>query len=279
MNNYIGVIIEESLQDTSVLQDVRILETEEEMVTERFGTPWLSQWTLHTVEVSVEKMDAVAEEVARTIDGEHKTAWYADFKNDTYHYIIFRDKVFKVARESRAAYKEAYDYGLANGTPEHQLLQYPGVSAKRIGAFLHAANKNTYVNAKAAKSESSRAGSHDYHFEDGLFIYHDTYFGNREFMGEEVIYHAGRPIWGANYYGTMLDDDMEEATMAAFLRKALMQEYTDVIPVRGPKAFVEGEWSYRFAPMGNLDRFTGVEEIAHLGKIVFRLQIHGGFIG
>ena len=61
-------------------------------------------------------------------------------------------------------------------------------------------------------------------FEDGQLTYHDTYFGSHEFIGEEVIYHTGRPIWGANYYGTLSDENMSESTLAKFLRKALMQK-------------------------------------------------------
>lgn len=52
--NYKGVIIEESLQETSVLKEVTILSTKVERVTPKHKTSWLKQWTLHTVEIGEE---------------------------------------------------------------------------------------------------------------------------------------------------------------------------------------------------------------------------------
>lgn len=58
--NFSGVIIEESLTDKSVLDDVKIVSTEIEPITEEHKTPWVSQWTMHTVEITPEKVVEVA---------------------------------------------------------------------------------------------------------------------------------------------------------------------------------------------------------------------------
>ena len=55
--NYKGVIIEESLRKTDVLKDVLVVSTKVEPVTEKHRTPWLRQWTLHTVEIPEEEAD------------------------------------------------------------------------------------------------------------------------------------------------------------------------------------------------------------------------------
>ncbi len=60
--NYKGVIIEESLQDTSVLDNVRILKTKVEPITPKHKTPWLKQWTLHTVEIPEYQVDFAPED-------------------------------------------------------------------------------------------------------------------------------------------------------------------------------------------------------------------------
>ena len=117
--NYKGVIIEESLESTDVLKDVVILETKIESVTEEHKTPWLKQWTLHTVEVSKETADSVAEKLSENLEKEHN--WYADYKNDRYHYVIYRGKVFKIDLANPALYKEAQQYGIALGIPEYQV--------------------------------------------------------------------------------------------------------------------------------------------------------------
>ena len=83
---------------------------------------------------------------------------------------------------------------------------------------------------------------------------------------------------GANYFGFMLDEKISEKDVYDFLRKALMQEYYDVIPVRGPAKFSDGEWTYQFMANGGLENFAGQEEILLNAKIVYRCTIHGGFI-
>jgi hypothetical protein len=115
-----GVVIEESLADKSVLKRFPILETEAEQVTERFGTPWLTTWTLHTIEVPESEIANFAKEVQAAIDGARHN-WYADFKTDKEHYIIFKDKIFFIDRTKREQYQEASDYGVSIGVPAHQV--------------------------------------------------------------------------------------------------------------------------------------------------------------
>lgn len=119
--NYQGTIIEESLEDKSVLEEVKILSTKVEQVEEEHKTPWLLQWTLHKVEIPEDKTKEVAEKISKSLDYSHGGSWYADFKNDTHHYIIFRDKVFYIDRKSKEQYEEAKSYGLSLGIPEYQL--------------------------------------------------------------------------------------------------------------------------------------------------------------
>ncbi len=120
--DYKGVIIEESLENKDVLESVDILDTEIEKVTDEHETPWLSQWTLHTVKVLENQAEMVAKIISGSLDPDHE--WYADFKNDTHHYIIFRNKIFYIDRKSKEQYDEAKRYGLSLGIPESQLINY-----------------------------------------------------------------------------------------------------------------------------------------------------------
>jgi hypothetical protein len=121
MADYRGVIIEESLEDKSILRELRIIGTQVEKVTDRHKTPWLEKWTKHTVEVPEDKAQAVAQRLANTIISERKGSWYADFKNKEFHYIIFRDRIFKVDRQSKEEYDQVNRYGEALGIPPYQL--------------------------------------------------------------------------------------------------------------------------------------------------------------
>ncbi|MFA5086892.1 MAG: hypothetical protein WC470_01150 [Candidatus Paceibacterota bacterium] len=117
--NYKGVIIEESLSDKSVLKGLKILNTEIEKVTKEHKTPWLAQWTMHTVEISENEIDIIADRIRSSMDLDHE--WYADFKNDNTHFIIFRNKVFKVDRKNKEQYDNATKYGISIGIPEYQV--------------------------------------------------------------------------------------------------------------------------------------------------------------
>ncbi|MBI4121168.1 MAG: hypothetical protein HY457_02860 [Parcubacteria group bacterium] len=124
---FTGVIIEESLEDKDVLRDVQISNTKVEAVTEEHKTPWIKQWTLHTVEIPEDRADAVAEKLSHALDSKH--AWYADFKNDDFHYIIFRNKFFKVDRSKKEQYDNAVRFGLSLGIPSYQLDFSPDIEA------------------------------------------------------------------------------------------------------------------------------------------------------
>jgi hypothetical protein len=117
--DYRGVIIEESLGDASVLGAVKIVSTVVEPVTAEHKTPWLKQWTLHTCEISEKFADVVAAKLSDALEREHP--WYADFRNDKYHYIIYRGKVFKVDLADPVLYRDAKAYGVSLGIPEYQV--------------------------------------------------------------------------------------------------------------------------------------------------------------
>ena len=117
--DYEGVIIEESLADTAVLRRLTVLSTRTEAVTDWHATPWLAQWTLHSVIVPEADADEIAALIGRAIEREHATSWYADYKNDTHHYVIFSDGAFYIDRRNADEYEEARTYGIGRGLPEH----------------------------------------------------------------------------------------------------------------------------------------------------------------
>ena len=124
--NYTGVIIEESLEKKDVLKDIKILNTKVEPVVDKHKTPWLKQWTLYTVEIPEKKAESVAKKISKSFDSKH-SSWYADFKNDSHHYIIFRNKIFFIDRLSKEQYDKAKNYGISLGIPEHQVDFHPDI--------------------------------------------------------------------------------------------------------------------------------------------------------
>jgi len=153
-----------------------------------------------------------------------------------------------------------------------------GITIGELATFLKEANLNTYANENVKKATPLRPDSSDYHFEKGDLTYHDTYFGATKFIGEEVVYKNGKPVWGMNYYGFTVSSEISEGLFDTILRPALMSGSGGNIPVRGPKEFVNGDWKYTFNAEGDLANFTGIEEVSKNGKVVCRLYCHGGVI-
>lgn len=118
--NFQGVIIEESLTDKSVLKDVKVISSKVEPVNEKHKTPWVKQWTLHTAQIPAKDVASVAEKISKTLDKEHN--WYADFKTETEHYVIYTNKVFHITdRTDKKQYDEATEYGISIGIPDYQV--------------------------------------------------------------------------------------------------------------------------------------------------------------
>jgi hypothetical protein len=152
------------------------------------------------------------------------------------------------------------------------------ISTTELIEFVREAHKSSYANRDAPKAPSTRLASEDYNFEKNDLIYHDTYFGSRDFIGEEVVYKNNEPIWGMNYYGYILLEETDKQELYSFLREALMQDYSDILPVRGPKNYKKDNWEYTNIVEGELNRFAGTEEIYSAGTRLYRAYYHGGFI-
>lgn len=149
---------------------------------------------------------------------------------------------------------------------------------EELADFLRIANQNIYANKQAQKVSPLRPQSEDYHFEQDDWAHHDTYFGERDFIGEEVVYKNQKPVWGMNYFGFIPDENANTEEVYDFLRNALMQEHSGIIPVRGPNNFSDGNKKYRFIINGGLANFLGEEVIIFDEKVVYRCFVHGGFI-
>jgi hypothetical protein len=142
-------------------------------------------------------------------------------------------------------------------------------------AFLIKAKQQTYASGKSP-DHSSRPNSHDLHFAEGDFAYIDTYLGGFHFIGEEAVWHNGKPAWGMNYYGKMLVDVIP-AGFSEFLKAALLRVPAEA-PFRGPAEYRDGAFSYHCRVDGGLERYVGDEEIWLNDKPIYWLAFHGGEI-
>ena len=120
---YTGAIIRESLTDTSVLNDLELVTREVEKVDEDMKTPWLDVWTIDTVKIPENKIAEVCQQLSLVIDDSNCDDWYADFRNDDWLYVVFKNRVFKIDRHNPDSYAAMKTYALSHNLPEYQLPQ------------------------------------------------------------------------------------------------------------------------------------------------------------
>jgi hypothetical protein len=144
-----------------------------------------------------------------------------------------------------------------------------------LASFLVQAKRNTYA-SQGGKIPSARLGAKDLAYGAGRYRYVDSYFGELDFSGQEVVYLDGVPTWSMNYYGRMLHDDVPEGFIET-LREALLLVETDK-PYRGCERYQRGHYVYVCRSEGTILAFHGQETISHDGVEVYRLHFHGGRI-
>jgi hypothetical protein len=148
---------------------------------------------------------------------------------------------------------------------------------QELNAFIVRAKSATYV-GDGKHGTPCRPGSHDLRFSEGEWNYLDSYFGGSDFIGEEVVYFAGKPVWAMNYYGRILRDDLLTAARAGQMIKASLSCMYKEERFLGGFEYAEGNLTYVDASEGSADCFHGRETI-HCGQeIAYELVYHGGLI-
>ena len=146
-----------------------------------------------------------------------------------------------------------------------------------LNQFLVKAKINTYASSGEGGEKDLEDGSRELVFQEGDFRYRDRYFGSDTFIGEEVVWKDGKPMWLMNYYGRITSESVPAEEMYQFLQKA-MRQITEERPFRGPSKLKEGEFEYIDSSHGAVDDFGGNEKIFYKGEEVYRLYYHGGMI-
>lgn len=138
--------------------------------------------------------------------------------------------------------------------------------------FLIRAKRNTYA-AHGAEVLSSRPSSHDLRYEEGDYLYIDTYLGGECFIGEEGLWVNHLPVWSMNYSGRVVG----EGFSGDFLKEALYRVPKEQ-PFRGPSIYKNGDFTYHCIIRGDTQWFQGYEEIFLSENKVMECYFHGGIV-
>jgi hypothetical protein len=118
---YSGAVITQSLRPGTELTGVR-------MVVDRLVTFDKSdaadnqptRWTMIFFQVEESDADHLAEWFAGSLISE-PGVWYADFKNESEHFVIFPGRIFRYRLGDEEGRRQAVDHGRGLGVPEAQL--------------------------------------------------------------------------------------------------------------------------------------------------------------
>ena len=148
---------------------------------------------------------------------------------------------------------------------------------EQLNAFIVHAKAATYVGG-GARCLAYRPGSHDLQFHEGAFSYLDSYFGGSDFLGQEVVYYEGAPVWVMNYYGRILDPALISAAEAGqIIQESLSRMYQEGRFLGGFE-YATPLGTYVDTSDGDVAAFTGREWITRQGARVYELVYHGGLV-
>lgn len=151
------------------------------------------------------------------------------------------------------------------------------MNLKSLRVFLLVSNKAGYAGAQEKKWVKEPNGSTTIRFFSGDFSSDDNFFGGEPYGGRTVVAYKGKPVWMMVYYGWVSPSVKDPNRIYSFLRKALMnmpREY----PFRGPKILKEKGSVYTNIWNGNIERFSGNENIRNGAKEVYRARYIGGLV-
>ena len=151
------------------------------------------------------------------------------------------------------------------------------LSLAGLEAFIVRAKQHTYV-GNGQKLLPYRLGSKDLQYVEGDWAYHDGYFGESDFIGQEIVYYQGKPIWGMNYFGVILRGDKLTSVQAGEMIKHSLTRLYQEGRFLGAFAHQEGALRYIDQNEGDARAFRGKEQISRDGEVVYELVYHGGLL-
>ncbi|MGE5673828.1 MAG: DUF5680 domain-containing protein [Mycobacterium leprae] len=149
-------------------------------------------------------------------------------------------------------------------------------SPEDLHRFIIKAKAATYA-GNGRKLLPYRLCSKDLQYAEEEFVYHDSYFGESDFFGQEVVYHAGQAVWGMNYFGRLLRPDLLTAAEAGRMIKESLSHLYREGRFLGSFEYIADDLRYTDTNEGTLDWFTGREQIDRRGLLAYELHYHGGF--
>jgi hypothetical protein len=163
------------------------------------------------------------------------------------------------------------------GTLEYVEKTMTMLDLSALCTFIIRAKAATYVGS-GQKLLPCRLGSHDLQFFNGDWAYHDSYLGENDFIGEEIVYYERQIVWGMNYFGYILRPDRISSAQAGHVIKVSLTRLYQEGRFLGGFEHTVDDLHYVDTSEGDFQLFHGKEWIEREGQIVYALRYHGGLV-
>ncbi len=119
-------------------------------------------------------------------------------------------------------------------------------------------------------------GSTSITFEKGSWKSHDNFFGGEPYGGRLIVFYERKAVWMMVYYG-WVEKGFNIGDIYGVLKNALKLMPLDY-PFRGPEEYKEGDFVYSNSWKGEVDRYSGEEQISKNGQLAFKTFYFGGLV-
>ena len=164
----------------------------------------------------------------------------------------------------------------------HSLKRRNAMDKKELIAFIVFAKKNGYANKEGATEiiKYEKSGAVKIIVRKDNWEYSDKYVGSEYFIGQEIVYFQGKPVWSMSYHGRVqTDDEQIKPELIAFLKNALLTVNEKEV-FRGQHIYIESDFTYVNVSDGTINFFHGDEIISQRSKVgkLYELHYNGGSV-
>ncbi len=138
--------------------------------------------------------------------------------------------------------------------------------------------KSATWNGDGIASLSYPPGLRDLQYDEPRLAHLDSYFGDTNFLGQEVVWHEGKAIWVMNYHGQIIRPETYGGARAGTTSQVGRQRVYDQGTFLGEHKFELEHSTFHMTTTGDLAAFSGSEWHEIDGDTVYRFDFHGGIV-
>ena len=150
------------------------------------------------------------------------------------------------------------------------------MNKQKLKEFLIKSNRVGYAGGQEKQWVKQPDGSTTIEFVKDEWRSHDNFFGGEPYGGRLVVFYKDKPVWIMVYYG-WVKPGIEPKSVYPTLQNALKKMPKNA-PFRGPAKYQEKDFIYTNQWIGDVDRYSGKEQIKKGDKLAYKASYIGGLV-